>query len=172
MLHCNNWLAPTCLMGHSVARCIAAFASGSNKPPGAPALYCSGLEALRCGVSLFSNCRDHSGTTGNAIMKTPQDFVAFGQGNVEALVKSGQILATGMQDLTKHFAATAQASMEEAMSTFRALRSVKGLLCTGLSSCKRPWPAPQSRRRCRRPARSLTPRSSWRTKPLRRSLVA
>ena len=58
-------------------------------------------------------------------MKTPQDFVAFGQGNVEALVKSGQILATGMQDLTKQFAATAQASMEEAMSTFRALSDIR-----------------------------------------------
>ncbi len=58
-------------------------------------------------------------------MKTPQDFVAFGQGNVEALVKSGQILATGMQDLTKQFAATAQASMEEAMSTFRAMSDIR-----------------------------------------------
>ena len=58
-------------------------------------------------------------------MKTPQDFVAFGQGNVEALVKSGQILATGMQDLTKQFAATAQASMEEAMSTFRAMSGIR-----------------------------------------------
>ncbi len=65
------------------------------------------------------------GKTGNAIMKTPQDFVAFGQGNVEALVKSGQILATGMQDLTKQFAATAQASMEEVMSTFRAMSDIR-----------------------------------------------
>ena len=65
------------------------------------------------------------GKTGNATMKTPHDIVAFGQGNVEALVKSGQILATGMQDLTKQFAATAQASMEEAMSTFRAMSGIR-----------------------------------------------
>ena len=58
-------------------------------------------------------------------MKTPQDFLAFGQGNVEAFVKSGQILATGMQDLTKHMAATAQTSMEEAMNTFRAMSGVR-----------------------------------------------
>ena len=58
-------------------------------------------------------------------MKTPQDLVAFGHGNVEALVKSGQILATGMQDLTKQFAATAQASMEEAVSTFHALSGIR-----------------------------------------------
>ena len=58
-------------------------------------------------------------------MKTPQDIVAFGQGNVEAFMKSGQILATGMQDLTKQIAATAQASMEEAMSSFRAIADVR-----------------------------------------------
>jgi len=58
-------------------------------------------------------------------MKTAQDFVAFGQGNVEAFAKSGQILATGMQDLTKQMAATAQASMEEAMAAFRAMTGVR-----------------------------------------------
>ena len=58
-------------------------------------------------------------------MKTAQDFVAFSQGNVEAFVKSGQILATGMQDLTKQMAATAQASMEEALSTFRAMTGIR-----------------------------------------------
>jgi phasin family protein len=58
-------------------------------------------------------------------MKTAEDFVAFSQGNVEALVKSGQIWVTGVQDLSKQFAASAQASMEESLSTFKALTSVK-----------------------------------------------
>ena len=58
-------------------------------------------------------------------MKTPQDFIAFGQGNVEALVKSGHILAMGVQDLTKQLAATAQASMEEAMSNLRAMSGIR-----------------------------------------------
>ena len=58
-------------------------------------------------------------------MKTPQDFVAFGQGNVEAFVKSGQVLATGMQDLTKHMAAAAQASMQETMDTLRAMSGIR-----------------------------------------------
>jgi phasin family protein len=58
-------------------------------------------------------------------MKTAEDFVAFSQGNVEALVKSGQIWATGVQDLSKQMAATAQASMEESLSTFKALTAVK-----------------------------------------------
>ncbi len=60
-------------------------------------------------------------------MKTAEEFVSFGQGNVEAIVKSSQIFATGMQDLTKQMAATAQASVEEALNTFRALTSVKSI---------------------------------------------
>jgi phasin family protein len=58
-------------------------------------------------------------------MKTAEEFVSFGHGNVEALVKSGQIVATGLQDISKLMAASAQASMDEAMNTFRALTSVR-----------------------------------------------
>lgn len=60
-------------------------------------------------------------------MKTAEEFVAFSQGNVEALVKSSQIWATGMQDLSKHIASAAQASLEDSISTFKALTGVKSL---------------------------------------------
>ncbi len=60
-------------------------------------------------------------------MKTAEEFVTFGQGNVEALVKSSQIVATGLQELTKQMAATAQASMDEMMTTFRAMSGVKSI---------------------------------------------
>ncbi len=60
-------------------------------------------------------------------MKTAEEFVAFSQGNVEALVKSSQIWAAGMQDLSKQVAATAQASFDETMATFKALSGVKSL---------------------------------------------
>jgi phasin family protein len=60
-------------------------------------------------------------------MKTAEELVAFNQGNVEALVKSGQIWATGVQDLSKHIAAAAQASLDESISAFKALTSVKSL---------------------------------------------
>ncbi len=60
-------------------------------------------------------------------MKTAEEFVTFGQGNVEAIVKSGQIMATGMQELTKQMAASAQASMSEAMSMFQALSGVRSM---------------------------------------------
>jgi phasin family protein len=60
-------------------------------------------------------------------MKTAEEFVAFSQGNVEAFVKSSQIWVTGVQDLSKSFVAAAQASMEEGISTFKALTGVKSV---------------------------------------------
>jgi phasin family protein len=60
-------------------------------------------------------------------IKTAEEFVSFGQGNVEALMKSSQIWVAGVQDLSKHFAATAQTQFDETMSTFKALSSVKSL---------------------------------------------
>ncbi len=60
-------------------------------------------------------------------MKTAEDFVSFGQGNVEALVKSSQIVATGLQDIGRMMATSAQASMSEAMETFHALSGVRSI---------------------------------------------
>ncbi|MGH7042372.1 MAG: phasin family protein [Acetobacteraceae bacterium] len=71
-------------------------------------------------------------------MRTAEDFVAFGQGNLEAVMKAGQIWAAGVQDIGKQVAATAQGSLEETMATFKALATVKSLkdvidLQTGLA---------------------------------------
>lgn len=60
-------------------------------------------------------------------VKSAEEMVSFGQGNVEALVKSGQIWAAGVQDLQKAMAATAQSQLEAAMGTFKALSGVKSL---------------------------------------------
>jgi phasin family protein len=60
-------------------------------------------------------------------MKTAEEMVAFGQGNVEAVLKSGQIWAAGVQDISKQVAVSAQASIDETLSTFRAMTSVKSL---------------------------------------------
>lgn len=59
------------------------------------------------------------------MMKTTEDFLAFGQGNVEAFVKAGQIWASGAQDLSRQFAATAQARIDEAVGMCKALSGVK-----------------------------------------------
>lgn len=60
-------------------------------------------------------------------MQTAEQIVSFNQGNLEALVKSGQIVATGLQDLSKQMAATAQATMDEALNTFRAMTGVRSV---------------------------------------------
>jgi len=60
-------------------------------------------------------------------MKTAEELMSFGQGNFEALVKSSQVWANGVQDISKQMAATAQATFEESMSTFKARSSVKSL---------------------------------------------
>lgn len=46
-------------------------------------------------------------STMESAMTTAEDFMAFGQGNFEAIMKSGQIWAAGVQDLGKHVAAGA-----------------------------------------------------------------
>jgi phasin family protein len=63
----------------------------------------------------------------NVKMKSAEQFITFGQGNMEALVKASQIVATGLQDLSKQIAAVAQANMEESMSTFRAMAGVRSV---------------------------------------------
>jgi phasin family protein len=61
------------------------------------------------------------------ITKTAEEFVSFGQGNVEAMMKSSQIWAAGIQDLGKQFAATAQAQFDETVSVFKAMSGVKSI---------------------------------------------
>jgi phasin family protein len=58
-------------------------------------------------------------------MKTAEELVAFSQGNVEAMVKASQVWAAGVQDISKQMAATAQASFDETMSTFKAFSSIR-----------------------------------------------
>jgi phasin family protein len=60
-------------------------------------------------------------------MKTAEQVASFSQGNVEALMKSSQIWASGWQDISKHMAATAKSNLDETMSVFKALTSVKSV---------------------------------------------
>jgi phasin family protein len=54
-------------------------------------------------------------------------LLRFGQANVEAFVKSGQIWAAGLQELTKLFATTTKASFDESVATFKAISSAKSV---------------------------------------------
>ena len=60
-------------------------------------------------------------------MKSAEQMMSFGQGNLEAMVKSSQIVAAGLQDLGKQMAANAQAAVDESMSTFRALAGIRSM---------------------------------------------
>ncbi len=60
-------------------------------------------------------------------MKTAEKVTTFSQGNLEAMMKSSQILATGFTELSKLMAASARASLDETMNTVRALTTVKSV---------------------------------------------
>ncbi len=61
------------------------------------------------------------------MMKTTEEFVAFGQANVDAFVKSGQIWAAGVQELSKLVATTAKANFDESVTTFKAISTAKSV---------------------------------------------
>lgn len=61
------------------------------------------------------------------MIKNAEDFVTFGQGNLEAVMRCSQILVSGWQDLAKQAATATQTGMEEAMSTLRALTQVRSV---------------------------------------------
>lgn len=57
--------------------------------------------------------------------RTAEDLVSFGQGNLEAVMKSGQIWLAGVQDLSKQVANNAQAQVDATVSAMRALTTVR-----------------------------------------------
>jgi phasin family protein len=60
-------------------------------------------------------------------MKTAEEMVSFSQGNMEAFMKASQIFTTGMQDISKHLAASSKHSMEESVAFTKSLMGVKSV---------------------------------------------
>ena len=60
-------------------------------------------------------------------MKTAEEMVSFSQGNMEALLKASQIFATGLQDISKHVAASTKHSSEEYVAFTKSLMGVKSV---------------------------------------------
>ena len=58
-------------------------------------------------------------------MRTAEELVSFGQGNLEAVMKSGQIWLAGVQDLSKQVASNAQAQVDATVSAWRALTTAR-----------------------------------------------
>lgn len=61
------------------------------------------------------------------VMSSTEELVSFQQGNIEAVIKSGQIWAAGVQDLGRLVAASVQAQIDETVGTVKALSGVKSL---------------------------------------------
>ena len=61
------------------------------------------------------------------VMQTAEGMITFTQGNIEAVTRSSQILATGVQDMGQSVAATARASADDAVNAFKALSAVKSV---------------------------------------------
>ncbi|HTR16561.1 MAG TPA: TIGR01841 family phasin [Acetobacteraceae bacterium] len=84
----------------------------------------SGAEAAAAG---FERAQAQVKEGVEKVTKVAEQLVSFSQGNLEAVVKSGQIWATGLQDLSKQVATQAQGSLDEGLSVIRALAGVKSL---------------------------------------------
>lgn len=102
------------------------------KKNGTPALEATDLEATVAAAPTnpmagFAKTPAEYKANMEKAMKSAEEFLSFGQGNVEAMVKSGQIWATGVQDIGKTFAATAQAQLDATVATIKALTGVKSL---------------------------------------------
>ncbi len=60
-------------------------------------------------------------------MKTTEALISFSQGNFEAAARAGQIFATGWQDMAQHFTTAARESLNETVSTYKALSSAQSV---------------------------------------------
>ncbi len=78
-------------------------------------------------VAGYETTQNEVKVTMDKAVKSAEEIVSFSQGNFEAMMKAGQIWAAGVQDLHKTFAATAQAQVEAAVGTMKALSGVKSL---------------------------------------------
>ena len=61
------------------------------------------------------------------VIKTTEKVTQFSKGNLEAVMKSGQILSSGLTDMSRLMAENARTGLEEAMSVFKAMTSVKSV---------------------------------------------
>ena len=87
----------------------------------------AGVSAMKDATAGFEKTQAEVKANMEKAMRTAEEMLTFGQGNVEAVMRSGRIWAEGVQDLSKTFVATAQAQFDQAMSTFKALAGVKSL---------------------------------------------
>ncbi|WP_158240509.1 phasin family protein [Telmatospirillum siberiense] len=73
------------------------------------------------------NLIEPAGKGGSEIFKGYEDLLQFNQQNLEALFRSADIVARGVQDLSQSVVALAQGSFEDSLSAGKALAGAKTL---------------------------------------------
>lgn len=61
----------------------------------------------------------------SAAMKYWENSMAFGQSHLSAMIQSSQIMATGLQEITKHIAATNKETIEDSVAFTKSLIAAK-----------------------------------------------
>jgi phasin family protein len=108
---------------------LSAVTSGRNRGEESP----TSAEHIETSDKGEDNMDGSTGTTMDAtktvanLTKTTEQITSFSQGNVEAIMKSSQVWAAGCQAISKSMATTAQAHLDQTMSTWKALITVKSL---------------------------------------------
>jgi hypothetical protein len=75
------------------------------------------------------------------LTKTTEKITSFAQGNVEAMIQSGQVWAAGWQAISKTMATTAQVHLDQTMSIWKAMMTAKSVSeATNLRSSLAPAP--------------------------------
>lgn len=82
----------------------------------------SGMAAATAG---FEKTQEQVKEHMDKAIRTAEELVSFGQGNLEAVVKSSQIWLAGVQDLSKLVASNAQAQVDATVSAFRQFSTVR-----------------------------------------------
>ena len=84
-------------------------------------------EATASAAAAIGGAQAQGKTGMEQAMKHAEQILAFSQGNVEAMMKSSQIWASGLQDLSRQITATAQASFQDNVSMLRSLTAIRTL---------------------------------------------
>ena len=84
-------------------------------------------EATASAAAAAGEAKTQGRTGMEQAMKHAEQILAFSQGNVEAMMKSSQIWASGLQDLSRQITATAQASFQDNVSMLRSLTAIRTL---------------------------------------------
>ena len=84
-------------------------------------------QAEASAAAAMGDTKGHAKSGMEQAMKQAEQILAFSQGNIEAMLKSGQIWASGLQDLSRQITTTAQSTFQDNVSVLRSLAAIRTL---------------------------------------------